>query len=51
MEKAMRQSHGIGYADYNRKLENRLRVERRREQDHKESMQMVSNIRMNMKHL
>ncbi|MCD8501416.1 MAG: hypothetical protein LRY71_06635 [Bacillaceae bacterium] len=30
MEKAMQQSYGMGYAEYCRKLENRMKVERMR---------------------
>ncbi|MFN7251863.1 MAG: hypothetical protein ACK4M9_13830 [Anaerobacillus sp.] len=50
MEKAMQQSHGMGYAEYNRKLENRLLVEKRREKEHRKSLQMVSTIMTNLKH-
>ncbi|WP_216875218.1 hypothetical protein [Virgibacillus pantothenticus] len=34
MEKAMQQSHHIGFAEYQRKLKQRLAVERKRQQDH-----------------
>jgi len=34
MEKAMQQSHKMGYAEYCRKLEKRMDVERRREQEY-----------------
>jgi hypothetical protein len=51
MEKAMQQSHGMGYAEYNRKLENRLRVERKREKDHQKCLQLVTNINTNLKHI
>lgn len=51
MEKAMQQSHGMGYAEYNQKLENRILVEKKREKDHKKCLQMVSNIMTNLKHI
>ncbi|WP_167553023.1 hypothetical protein [Evansella clarkii] len=38
----MYQSYGIGYEEYNRKLENRLEVEKEREKDHRKSMQILS---------
>lgn len=34
MEKGMHQSHGISYAEYERSLEKRLKVERAREASH-----------------
>ncbi|MBM7570981.1 hypothetical protein [Aquibacillus albus] len=40
MEKAMYQSHGVGYAEYERKLNHRLKVERNREHSHKEGQQV-----------
>ncbi len=42
MEKAMQQSHGIGYADYNRSLEKRLEVEKAREKDHQQSKKIIA---------
>lgn len=47
----MQQSHGMGYAEYNRKLENRLYVERQREKDHRKGLQVVSSIMTNLKHI
>ncbi|WP_239421996.1 hypothetical protein [Bacillus sp. CGMCC 1.16541] len=44
MEKAMFQAHGIGYAEYSRKLEQQLRVEKRRELDYEKSKEIVQNI-------
>ncbi|NIK12201.1 hypothetical protein FHR85_001609 [Alkalibacillus almallahensis] len=44
MEKAMQQSHGIGYEEYSRKLENQLAVERRREQEYQQSQKMISDV-------
>ncbi|MGO4888900.1 hypothetical protein ACJ2A9_14185 [Anaerobacillus sp. MEB173] len=43
MEKAMQQSHGIGYAEYNRRLENRMKVEKQRELDYQKSLEIVNN--------
>ncbi len=40
----MQQTHGMGYAEYNRKLENRMKVERERERDHRKSLQVVSDF-------
>ncbi|KJJ40530.1 hypothetical protein UM89_19250 [Bacillus subtilis] len=37
MEKAMQLSHGIGYEEYGRRLEIRLKVERQRELDYEKS--------------
>ncbi|WP_408007545.1 hypothetical protein ACJROX_23070 [Pseudalkalibacillus sp. A8] len=44
MEKAMHQAHGIGYAEYDRSLEKRLKIERKREQEYKESQQMLNEF-------
>ncbi|WP_272479968.1 hypothetical protein [Aquibacillus koreensis] len=44
MEKAMQQSHGLGYAEYSRKLSKRLHVEKERENDHKESQKIVHEV-------
>ncbi|MBU9712982.1 hypothetical protein [Evansella tamaricis] len=38
----MHQTHGMGYAEYNLKLEKRLKVEREREKDHQKSIAIVS---------
>ncbi|MET3683689.1 hypothetical protein ABID56_001798 [Alkalibacillus flavidus] len=40
----MQQSHGIGYQEYSQKLENRLAVERRREQEYQQSQMMLSEV-------
>ncbi|MBL3648196.1 hypothetical protein ABZM97_16900 [Bacillus vallismortis] len=37
MEKAMQLSHGIGYEEYGRRLETRMKVERQRELDYAKS--------------
>ncbi|MHA6488634.1 hypothetical protein [Bacillus cabrialesii] len=37
MEKAMQMSHGIGYEEYGRRLETRMKVERQRELDYAKS--------------
>jgi hypothetical protein len=42
MEKAMQQSHGIGYQEYSRKLEKRIEVEKRREKEYKQSQLIVA---------
>ncbi len=44
MEKAMQQSHGIGYKEYSQKLDKRLAVEKRREQEYQKSQMMVSEV-------
>ncbi len=40
----MHSSHGMGYAEYNSKLENRLEVEKTREKEYLESQQLVSTL-------
>ncbi|WLD95493.1 hypothetical protein [Alkalihalobacillus sp. AL-G] len=37
----MHQSHGIGYAEYERSLEKRLKIEQKRDQDYRKSQQML----------
>jgi peptide deformylase len=44
MEKAMYQSHGIGYAEYERSLEKRLFIERKREKDYKISRRVADEF-------
>ncbi|WP_169824137.1 hypothetical protein [Anaerobacillus alkalidiazotrophicus] len=45
MEKAMQKTHGMGYAEYNLKLENLLKVERKREKDYQKSLALVSGLK------
>lgn len=40
----MYQSYGIGYEEYNRKLENRLKVEQERDKNHQLSSMMVTEF-------
>lgn len=40
----MQQSHGIGYAEYNRNLDKRLKVEKQREKDHRKSLEIMSSL-------
>ncbi|WP_179107339.1 hypothetical protein [Sediminibacillus massiliensis] len=44
MEKAMQQNHGIGYAEYGRKLDKRLEVEKEREKSYEKSRQVVNEV-------
>ncbi|KGX85742.1 hypothetical protein N784_08010 [Pontibacillus litoralis JSM 072002] len=44
MEKAMQQSHGIGYEEYSRCLDQRLKVEQRRHVEFEQSNRIVSEI-------
>jgi hypothetical protein len=43
MEKAMHQSHGCGYAEYDRDLEKRLEIEKDRERAYKKGLQIAAN--------
>ena len=38
----MYQSYGIGYQEYNTKLEKRIQIEQKRERDHQRSIQIVA---------
>ncbi|MBM7703633.1 hypothetical protein JOC83_002482 [Bacillus iocasae] len=40
----MFQAHGVGYAEYSRKLEQQLRVEKRRQEDYEKSKQIVQSL-------
>ncbi len=44
----MQQSYGMGYAEYCRKLENRMKVERMREKDHQQSLKVLTSIQSKM---
>ncbi|GIO28655.1 hypothetical protein [Ornithinibacillus bavariensis] len=48
MEKAMQGSHHMGYADYCRKLENRLRVERKRQEEYNKCKHIVADLDSNI---
>ncbi|WP_349408396.1 hypothetical protein [Pseudalkalibacillus sp. SCS-8] len=40
----MHQSHGIGYAQYERSLEKRMEIERKRDREYKQSLQMLNEF-------
>jgi hypothetical protein len=44
MEKAMQQSHGVGYEEYNLKHETRMEVEQRREEEYVKSRRIVADL-------
>ncbi|WP_284141724.1 MULTISPECIES: hypothetical protein [unclassified Virgibacillus] len=44
MERAMQQSHKMGYEEYSRKLDNRLAVEKRRHKDYQQCKQIIAEI-------
>ncbi|MFD1039659.1 hypothetical protein ACFQ3N_14815 [Virgibacillus byunsanensis] len=44
MEKAMQQSHGMSFEEYGRKLENRITVEMRRQQEYRDCQKMVAQF-------
>ena len=44
MEKAMHQSHGMGYQEYSCKLDQRLKVEQKRQEEYELSRRMISDI-------
>ncbi|MFC4404860.1 hypothetical protein [Gracilibacillus xinjiangensis] len=44
MEKAMHQTHGVGYAEYSRNLEKRLSVEKEREDSYIKSQEVIQDI-------
>ena len=41
MEKAMEQSHGMNYAEYERNFSNRMLVEKRREVEYEKSKRII----------
>ncbi|WP_156177682.1 hypothetical protein [Bacillus sp. SA1-12] len=49
MEKAMYHAHGIGYAEYSRKLARRMDVEISREEDHRKSQLLFAGLDRRMK--
>ncbi|WP_404454022.1 hypothetical protein LG329_04760 [Virgibacillus necropolis] len=44
MEKAMHQSHKMGYAEYGRKLENQIAVEKRRQHEYEKCKHMTAEL-------
>lgn len=44
MEKAMQQSHKMGYEEYSRKLEKRMLVEKRRHKEYEKCKYMTAEI-------
>jgi len=47
MEKAMHQSHGCGFAEYERDLEKRLDVEKDREKEYKKALELAAEANRN----
>lgn len=45
MERAMQHSHGMGYEAYNRKFNNKLLVEKKREEDHKKAKEILLDVK------
>lgn len=44
MEKAMHESHGVGYEEYNMKHDVRMEVEQKREDDYLKSQRIIAEI-------
>ncbi|MCR6107873.1 hypothetical protein HXA32_16515 [Salipaludibacillus agaradhaerens] len=44
MEKALYQSYGMSYEEYNQDLDNLLKIERKREKDYQKSMKIVKEL-------
>ncbi|MGV3487114.1 MAG: hypothetical protein ACO1OC_00820 [Tuberibacillus sp.] len=44
MEKAMQQSHNMGFAEYERSLEKRMKVEKVREKDYRRSVILTAAL-------
>ncbi|WP_112181758.1 MULTISPECIES: hypothetical protein [Paraliobacillus] len=45
MEKAMQLNHGLGFAEYERKLNQRLEIERAREKSHRNGLKAVTEMK------
>lgn len=48
MEKAMQASHHMGYAEYCRNLDNRMQVEKKRQEEYNQCKQLVAEIDSNL---
>lgn len=48
MEKAMQTSHKMGYADYCRNLDKRMKVEQKRTENYNKSKQIIAEIDHNI---
>lgn len=46
MEKSLYRNHNISYSEYENKLENKLKVEKKREKDYAEGLEILSVNRM-----
>lgn len=44
MEKAMQQSHGMSYKEYESRLDKRMTVEKRREKEYEQCKRMAASI-------
>lgn len=44
MEKAMQQSHKMGFEEYERNLDNRIAVEKRRQREYEQCKHMLAEI-------
>ncbi|WP_280771252.1 hypothetical protein [Salipaludibacillus daqingensis] len=48
MEKALQQSHGIGYESYKGSLKKKVEVEKAREKDYRDSLQVENELTRKM---
>lgn len=48
MEKAMQQSHKMGYAEYERNFDNRIAVEKRRQKEYEKCKFLVAELENNI---
>lgn len=50
MEKAMQSAHGVGYEQYRRDHDVRMKVEQRREEDYQQSMRLLADLNRKTNH-
>ncbi|GFZ81135.1 hypothetical protein GCM10010978_22660 [Compostibacillus humi] len=48
MEKAMEKSHGMSFAEYERTLANRMKVEKKRELDYAKSKEILTTVKSHL---
>ena len=48
MEKAMHQNHGVNFTEYEMNVEKRMKVERKREKSHEQSMKLIAELQQDV---
>ena len=48
MEKAMHQNHGMNFTEYEMNVDKRMKVERKREKSHEQSIKLIAELQQDI---